>query len=173
MTVVYSWMKIPLAKAGLVALILASMAPLTARAQGGDPSTPSTPVSDPAPRPLVIPAMGDAIQQPDPVIPMRPSPPANFQELPPARVTMRPIDVIAESIFGKASADEWQPLSLSTFFSDGWDRPWVRSPPGTNGAPKQNWFGTADAVFARLDSLTFFNVNGMTNHTGLLLTPVP
>jgi hypothetical protein len=86
---------------------------------------------------------------------------------------MGPIDVIAESIFGKASPDDWQPLSLWTFFSEGWDQPFAKSPPGTNGAPKQNWFGAADAAFVRLTSLNFFYVNGMTTHLGLLMAPLP
>jgi hypothetical protein len=115
--------------------------------------------------------MGDDFGQPEPAFPAAPGAPAGVQEAPP-RVVMGPIDTIAESIFGEASADEWQPLSLSTFFSQGWDQPFVRSPAGTNGAPKQNWFGAADGVFVRLNSLNFFNVQGMTKHTGLLLTPV-
>src|SRR5262245_2353623 len=54
------------------------------------------------------------------------------------------LDVICESIFGEASVDGWRPLSLSTFFSEGWDEPYAKSPDGTNGAPKQNWFGSSD-----------------------------
>lgn len=91
----------------------------------------------------------------------------------PDRVTTGPLDVIRESIFGAASEDDWRPLGLSTFFTQGWDEPWVKSLPGTNGAPKQNWFGAADAVFARLSSLNFFYTNGMTTNTGLLLSPFP
>jgi len=49
---------------------------------------------------------------------------------------MGPLDVIHESIFGPASKEEWHPLSLSTFFSEGWDEAYVRSPEGTNEAPK-------------------------------------
>lgn len=72
---------------------------------------------------------------------MLPRPPVYVPETRPARVVMGPLEVIRESIFGAASVDDWQPLSLSTFFSEGWDQPYVRSPEGTNGAPKQNWFG--------------------------------
>jgi hypothetical protein len=85
-----------------------------------------------------------------------------------ARTTL---DVIRESIFGPASAEEWQPLSLSTFFTEGWDQPFVHSPAGTNGAPKQNWFGSADGIFSRLVSVNFFYTNGMTTNEGLLLSP--
>ncbi len=91
----------------------------------------------------------------------------------PARVVMGPMDVIVESIFGEASVDNWQPLSLSNFLSKGWDQPFAKSPIGTNGAPRQNWFGSADGIFVRLSSLSFFNTIGMTTNNGLLLTPVP
>jgi hypothetical protein len=86
---------------------------------------------------------------------------------------MGPLEVIHESIFGAASTDDWQPLSLSTFFSQGWDQAYVRSPEGTNAAPKQNWFGAADGVFSRLNSLNFFFTDHMTANQGLLLTPLP
>ena len=162
-----------LAHAGLVALVLAGLAPTITRAQGVVPPAPSATVLGLALRPVVVRTMGDDSGEPELAVPVVPAPPAYIQEAQPARVVMRPIDVIAESIFGEASVDEWQPLSLSTFFSRGWDQPWVKSPSGTNGAPKQNWFGTADAVFARLNSLNLFNPNGMTNNTGLLLTPLP
>ena len=173
MASVSSRKRIPLSQAGLVALFLAGVAPTMTRAQGVVPSTPSAPVPDPAPRPVVVPAMGNDSGEPEPAVPAVPGPPAYVQEPPPARVVMGPIDVIAESIFGEASVDEWQPLSLSTFFSQGWDQPWAKSPAGTNGAPKQNWFGAADGVFARLNSLNFFFTDHMTANQGLLLTPLP
>jgi hypothetical protein len=91
----------------------------------------------------------------------------------PARVVMGPLEVMRESIFGAASADDWHPLSLRTFFSEGWDEPFVRSPAGTNGASKQNWFGAADGIFVRLNTITFNFTDRMTTNNGLLLTPVP
>src|SRR5579883_2600217 len=164
--------RIPLSQAGLVALFLAGVAPTMTRAQGVVPSTPSAPVLDPAPRPVVVPAMGNDSGESEPAVSAVPGPPGYVQEAPPARVVMGPIDVIGESIFGEASVDEWQPLSLSTFFSQGWDQPYVKSPEGTKGAPKQNWFGAADGIFVRLNSLNFFYTNGMTTNNGLLLTPI-
>ncbi len=86
---------------------------------------------------------------------------------------MRPLEVIRESIFGTAAPENWQPLTLSTFFTDGWDRPYSRSPDGTNGAPKQNWFGASDGIFVRLNAIDFFFTDRMTPNQGLLLTPVP
>ena len=89
------------------------------------------------------------------------------------RIVLSPLGAIHESIFGAASQEDWHPLSLSTFFSEGWDEPYVKSPEGTNEAPKQNWFGAADGIFVRLDSLNFLFTDHMTNNRGLLLTPLP
>jgi hypothetical protein len=94
-------------------------------------------------------------------------------EIPSEHFATAPLDVIRESIFGAASEDRWQPLGLWTFFTQGWDEPWVKSPEGTNGAPKQNWFGSADGVFTRLSSVNFFYTDGMTTAPGLLLSPFP
>ena len=91
----------------------------------------------------------------------------------PAHIAPGPLEVIRESIFGPASKEQWHPLSLSTFFSEGWDEPFVRSPEGTNGAPKQNWTGTADGIFVRFASVNFAFTNQMTTNPGLLLTPLP
>lgn len=164
---------VPLAQAGLVALFLAGVAPMGARAQEVAPSAPFAPVPDPAPGQAVAPATGDDAGTPEPAVPAMPGPPAYVAELPSAPARMRTIDVIRESIFGEASVDGWQPLSLSTFFTEGWDRPWAKSPPGSNGAYRQNWFGAADAAFVRLNSVSFSYINGMTTSEGLLLTPVP
>ena len=49
---------------------------------------------------------------------------------------MGPLDVVYESIFGPASKDDWKPMSLATFFSEGWDSPFVNAPEGTNGGPE-------------------------------------
>ena len=163
----------PLLRAGLVAVFLAGVAPTMTRGQGTVTSTPFAPVQDPAPRSGVVPAMENDSGEPEPAFPDVSGPPGFFEESPAARVVMGPLDVMLESIFGEASVDDWQPLSLWTFFSQGWDEPWAKSPAGTNGAPKQNWFGAADAAFVRLNSLNFFNVNGMTTNNGLLLTPLP
>jgi hypothetical protein len=169
---VSSWKGILLSQAGPMALVLANLAPTITRAQEVVPSTPSASVPAPAARPDVVPMPGDDSGQPQPAVRAVTGPPADVQAAR-ARVVMGPMDVIAESIFGEASVDDWQPLSLLTFFSEGWDQPYVRSPQGTNGAPKQNWFGAVDAVFVRANSLNLFDTNGMTTHTGLLLTPLP
>jgi hypothetical protein len=150
----------PHALAWVALAILTSIGPPTAHAQAGVTSTrafDSTPARDPAPQPATV-ACGL---------------PAFGAESPPARTATGPLDVICESIFGAASKDQWRPLGLSTLFTEGWDAPYVNSPAGTNGAPKQNWFGAADGIFARQSSLGFFFTDGMTTNTGLLLSPFP
>ncbi len=162
--------------AGLVVLLFVGVVPTTmTRAQGIAPPDAANPaaVAELEAPPSYVSAIGDQVVGSEPVASPASELPLESWELPPARVVMRPLDVISESIFGEASAEEWQPLSLSTFFSEGWDRPWVRSPAGTRGGLKQNWFGAADATFVRLSSINFFNVLGMTTNNGLLLTPVP
>jgi hypothetical protein len=48
---------------------------------------------------------------------------------------------IRESLFGDvyANPERWRPLSLGTFFSAGWNTPWVSPPNGGGGAPRQGW----------------------------------
>jgi hypothetical protein len=80
---------------------------------------------------------------------------------------------IKQSLFGDVYADpsRWKPLSLGTFFSEGWDMPWVSPPNGEGGAPRQGWLNADDGVFYRLEVTTFgyahdFNENG-NQYTGL------
>jgi hypothetical protein len=112
-------------------------------------------------------------QEPQPPNSGIPKPPSFGPETFSAPIAPTVLDVIRESIFGAASEENWQPLSLSTFFTEGWNEPYAKSPPGTNGAPKQNWFGAADGVFSRLNALEFFYTNGLTPSNGLLLSPFP
>lgn len=80
-------------------------------------------------------------------------------------------EVIRESIFGPADKKDWKPLALATFFSEGWQDPFVNAPEGTNLAPKQNWIGSPAGVFGRFASLDFFYTNHINNVPGLFLTP--
>ncbi len=169
--------RVRLPLAGMAALFLAGFGLTLARAQEGIvPSTTASAtsaVADPAPPPVVVPGDLADPEEPQASPPAIPRPPTYLPETEPTRVPMGPLDVIHESIFGAASEEDWNPLSLSTFFSEGWDKPFVRSPEGTNGAPKQNWFGSADGIFVRLNSLNFFFTDNMTTNQGLLLTPIP
>lgn len=63
------------------------------------------------------------------------------------------LDVVKESLTGPAYAPgRWTPLTLGTFFSEGWDDPWVNGPRGQggDGAPRQGWLNDQDGVFYRL-----------------------
>jgi hypothetical protein len=63
--------------------------------------------------------------------------------------------VILESIFGKAEPNAWGPLPLSTSFSEGWLEPWVPSPNGSGGAPRQAWINAAHGNMYRVGFFTF------------------
>lgn len=58
----------------------------------------------------------------------------------------------AESLTGDVYAEpsRWQPLSLGTLFTEGWDQAWASPPAGSGGAPRQGWIGADDGVFYRL-----------------------
>ena len=74
--------------------------------------------------------------------------------------------VILESICGKPDPDTWRPLYCSTLFSEGWLEPWVPSPNGSGGAPRQGWINAADGNFYRLWWFTFaqaFNQGNTSN----------
>lgn len=64
-------------------------------------------------------------------------------------------DVIWESVFGCPDPCCWYPLSLSTLFWEGWKDPWVPSPNGSGGAPRQGWINAADGNMYRQNFLTF------------------
>jgi hypothetical protein len=164
----------PLSRASMAALFLACLGPMMARAQGVVPSSSAgSPDGVAATPPIVAPNPVLDVEEPAGTSPATPGPRAYVPGVAPTRVVMGPLEVIRESIFGEASKDQWHPLRLSTFFSEGWDEAFVKSPQGTNEAPKQNWFGAADGVFVRLNSLNFFYTDNMSTHLGLLLTPLP
>ncbi len=73
-----------------------------------------------------------------------------------ARTEMGLIDTITESLFDDVYAEgTWRPLSLSTFFSDGWLSPWAGAPAGREGlTPRHGWLGAFDGVFYRLFLVT-------------------
>lgn len=121
---------------GLAMMLLAQDA--TALAQGPGLLSP-TPVSDSAsivdptePTPAIV-----ASEGPEPAAP---------------RVEMGLFDTITESLFGDVYAEgRWRPLSLGTFFSEGWLEPWAGAPAGRDGlTPRHGWLGSFDGVFYRL-----------------------
>jgi hypothetical protein len=66
-------------------------------------------------------------------------------------------DTITESLFGDVYAERtWRPLSLDTFFSEGWNEAWAAPPAGSDGlTPRQGWLGALNGVFYRLWLTTF------------------
>jgi hypothetical protein len=86
-----------------------------------------------------------------PMMPVQPNP-ATWN----GRTEASPLtDVILESLFGEADPDLWRPLPLSTLFSEGWREPWVPSPNGSGGAPRQGWINALDGNLYRLWFFTF------------------
>jgi hypothetical protein len=82
------------------------------------------------------------------------------------RVETGLFDTIAESICGQPDPNTWRPLPCSTLFSEGWFEPWVPSPNGSGGAPRQGWINAADGNFYRLGFFTFaqaFNQGNKSN----------
>jgi hypothetical protein len=95
-----------------------------------------------------------------------PSYPDGGLAAPAASVERGPFETITESFFGKADPNAWHPLSLLTFFSEGWDESWVPSPNGSGGAPRQGWINAADGNLYRLSFFTFaegFNGSNTSN----------
>src|SRR5262249_39967425 len=68
------------------------------------------------------------------------------------RGEMGPLGTIVDSLFGDVYAEgRWRPLSLRTFFSEGWLEPWAGAPAGRDGlTPRHGWLGAFDGVFYRL-----------------------
>jgi hypothetical protein len=62
---------------------------------------------------------------------------------------------VSEKSFVETDPDNWRPLPLSTFFSEGWRKPWVPSPNGSGGAPRQGWINAAFGNLYRLWLFTF------------------
>jgi hypothetical protein len=89
----------------------------------------------------------------------------------------RPGNVIWQSIFGNPDPNAWRPLPLSTLFSEGWLEPWVPSPNGSGGAPRQGWINAMDGNLYRLWFFTFaegFNRSANNAYLGsyTLMTPL-
>ena len=59
---------------------------------------------------------------------------------------------IEESLFGDVYAEgRWRPLTLGSFFTDGWLEPWAAAPAGRDGlTPRHGWLGAFNGVFYRL-----------------------
>jgi hypothetical protein len=81
---------------------------------------------------------------------------------------MSPIDTIVNSLFGDVYAEgRWRPLTLGTFFTEGWLEPWASGPAGREGlTPRHGWLGAFDGVFYRLWLTTFTYQNRLNTSFG-------
>src|SRR6185369_5650822 len=77
---------------------------------------------------------------------------------------MRLLDVIKVSLCG---VGKWRPLTLGTFFSEGWDEPWAGGPAGQSGlTPRHGWLGAFEGVFYRLALVNGTYQNGLNKPFG-------
>jgi hypothetical protein len=141
-------------------------------------ATTATPALPELPTPAVT--LPDLAQEAPPAIVT----PVRAQLLPPEATppgdsvtwSDRASGVILQSIFGKPDPDTWQPLPISTLFSEGWLEPWVPSPNGTGGAPRQDWINAADGNMYRLWFFTFsegFNYGASNGYLGAYTVYTP
>jgi hypothetical protein len=89
------------------------------------------------------------------------------------------LGAIVKSLTGDVYAEpsKWRELSVSNFFTEGWEEAWVSPPAGGGGAPRQGWLNSFDGVFYRLGVATYgyahnFLENGNQN-SGLLQFYLP
>ena len=87
-------------------------------------------------------------------------------------------EVVKQSMFGDvySQPENWQELSISNFFSEGWDKPWVSPPTGGGGAPRQGWLNAYEGVFYRLSLGVFgwkHHSNNTDSYSGNLVTFTP
>jgi hypothetical protein len=141
----------------LTALFLA----LSVAARGQDPMPPG-----PAPGRDFAAIVGEMAPTAESELPPPSSPvPSYFSGRGPEpsapRVEMGVLDTILDSLFGDVYAEgRWRPLSLGTFFSEGWLEPWAGAPAGRDGlTPRHGWLGSFDGVFYRLWFTTFGYAN--------------
>jgi hypothetical protein len=78
-------------------------------------------------------------------------------------------DVILESLFSDIYSPEararWTPLPLGTFFTEGWDQPFVLPPSGSGGAPRQGWVNGFGGTLFRAWFFAFAYANDL-GHNG-------
>jgi hypothetical protein len=149
---------------GLAVVFLALGA--TARAPG--PGPPS--LAPPGDLASIVDATEPTVEPLSPQ-PLFPAPPlgAGGGPVPIApRVETGLFDTVAESLFGDVYAEgRWRPLSLSTFFSEGWFEPWAAAPAGRDGlTPRHGWLASFDGVFYRLWFTTFGYSNNINTSFG-------
>ncbi|MFO0889954.1 MAG: hypothetical protein U0790_12545 [Isosphaeraceae bacterium] len=73
---------------------------------------------------------------------------------------------IFDDIYGEEAAARWTPLPLRTFFSEGWDQPFVLPTSSSGGAPRQGWVGAFDGQFFRAWFFAFGYEQGINRRIG-------
>ena len=130
-----------------------SPAAATVRAQSGEPAASpvvSGSAGDRSPRAgrRAVPE-GPAVAPPDGAL--DPQPPGS----PAPPIVTGPLDTVLESLFGEASTADWTPLYFSDLFTEGWNQPFVFSPPSDSGALRQEWINASNGVFYRQWTLDY------------------
>jgi hypothetical protein len=79
------------------------------------------------------------------------------------RIEMSLLDTITGSLFGDVYAPgQWRPLSLGSFFSEGWFESWAAAPAGQDDlTPRQGWLGAFNGLFFRLWASTLSYSNSL------------
>jgi hypothetical protein len=97
----------------------------------------------------------------------RPIPTPAYEVSIPARSAL---DVICASLFDDIYSEEakarWTPLYLRTYFTEGWDTPFVLPTSSSAGAPRQGWVGAFDGQFFRAWFFVFAFDQGVNSHVG-------
>ena len=79
------------------------------------------------------------------------------------------LNVAYESLFGDASSEAkqsaWRPLTLGTFFTDGWREPFIDPPAGSGGAPRSGWVNSFERALFRAWFVSFSFANDV-KHNG-------
>jgi len=145
-------------------------------APGMSPALPEPTLPGTAPTAPVVITPADVA--PTEVVPVAPAPavaPGYGAVTSPTSLSV--LEVIRESIFGDIWSPEgqaarpWTPLALSTFFTEGWDQPFVLPPPGGGGvsppadgvgANRIGWINAFGGVFFR----AWFFESFYANHVG-------
>ncbi|MFI5455707.1 MAG: hypothetical protein ACHRXM_09675 [Isosphaerales bacterium] len=75
------------------------------------------------------------------------------------------LNVAHASLFGDAHSEaakaDWRPLSLDTFFTDGWREPYIDPPAGSGGARRSGWVNSFEGTFFRAWFLSFASANDL------------
>jgi hypothetical protein len=126
---------------------------------GSDPLAPMTPTTGR----LVSPDSGDTGA---PGMVPRPPPSVSAEDEPRRSV----LDVIRASLFDDIYSEEararWTPLYLRTYFTDGWNTPFIQPTSSSAGAPRQGWVGAFDGQFFRAWFFAFAYDQGINGRIG-------